>query len=1029
MRLLFAAAAAGWLAAQIAAPPGLTLGAGAMVDRTFEQAAPHTYGVELAPHDFLHVVVEQHALDVGLRLIDPAGTVLAQSDSMNGAFGFERVAFIASAAGVYSLEVRPPPSSSSGSYTLEVRALHPATAADVQHEAAEHMFHDAEMARSGNTSEARGRAAAKYLEAAEGFRALNLDYEYALARFSRGFMYLSGGETRAAVGDLNAALPVVRARKDRLLPSVLNALGGAFDILGEIDQAMTYYREALSSSRTDGNRDAEASALNNIGKLYADTADWQSSLDSYRQALPVVRAQHNIRLEGTVLTNIGVAFDRLGDVDQAVDYFRQALEARRTTRDKGGEADTLDQMAVSETRRGDLPRALAYYDQALPLRREVGNRLREAVTLNELGRTYLALGQIDRALAAFEEALPLHRAGNDRRNEALTLGNLAGAHGALGRHARSLELASQALGTFREIGDRDNAAAMLGRIALSEREQGQLAESAGDAAAALAEIEAVRGRVFSTDLRASYFARQHDAFTFYVDVLMRQHDRQPAAGFDRQAFDVSERARARSLLDNIAGSGAQIAKGADPALLDRERRVSQEMSAKADRLMRFAGRSPAPPEALALEREIRALQTDYDDVRAALRKASPSYASLTQPQPLDAAAIQRDVLDEGTVLLQYALGADASYLWVVDRDRVGSYRLPPEETIVAAVRDVHTRVTGRRGPAARAALRSAIARLSAMVLPPAAIPAKGKRLAIVPDGALEYVPFAMLTVRAAAAGAATPLIERAEIVTLPSASALASQRTQLAGRPRAPNGIAVLADPVFDGKDARASKAAATPVPETAVRDDSRLLTHLAPGPAGAIGSIPRLPFTQREATNIIRAGGTAKHLEAVGFAATKDLVLNGALRDYRYVHFATHGYVDAERPALSAIVLSLIDRDGTPRDGFLRAHELYNLDLSADLVVLSACETGLGRQVRGEGIVGLTRGFMYAGAARVVVSLWSVSDRATAALMSTFYDEMLAGGKTPAAALRAAQRAMRKQPAWESPYYWAGFVIAGDWQ
>ena len=1029
MRLLFAAAAAGWLAAQAAAPADPALRAGVVIERRFEQAAPHSYRVELAAHDFLHVVVEQHALDVEVRLIDPAGAVLAQSDCMNGDFGVEWVAVIASAAGMYSVEVRPPPASSSGSYTLAVRALHPATAADVRHEAADHVFRDAEAARRGNTPDARARAVAKYLEAAEAFRALNLDYEYALAQFSRGFLHLSGGETRAAVADLNAALPVVRARNDQLLPSALNALGGAFDILGELDRAMTYYREALSFFRADGNRTGEASALNNVGKLYADMASWQSALDHYRQALPLARAQHSTRLEGVLLNNIGVAFDRLGDTDHAADYFRQALDARRAARDKGGEGDTLDQMAVTETHRGDLRKALAYYDQALTLRREIGNRPREGVTLNELGRTYLALGQIDRALAAFDEALPLNRAGGDRRNEALTLGNLAAAQAAVGRHDGALALANQALGMFRDIGDRNNAAAMLYRIARSERDQGQLPESARDAAAALAEIEAVRGGVVGTDLRASYLARQHDAFNFYVDVLMRQHDRQPGSGFDLQGFDASERARARSLLDNLAESGAQIAKGADPALLERERRVSQDMSAKADRLMRFAGRSPAPAEALALDREIRSLQTDYDEVRAALRRTSPAYATLTQPQPLDVAAIQRDVLDEGTVLLQYALGADASYLWVVDRDHVGSYRLPAEETIVAAVRDLHARVTGPRGPAARAALRTAIARLSAMVLPAAAIPPLGKRLAIVPDGALEYVPFAMLTVGGTPAGAATPLIERAEIVTLPSASALASQRSQLAGRPRAPLGIAVLADPVFDGTDARASKAAAHPAPDAAVHDDTRLLAHLAPGPAGTLFSIPRLPFTRREATNIIRAGGPAKHLEAIGFEATKALVLDGSLRSYRYVHFATHGYVDAERPALSAIVLSLIDRDGEPRDGFLRAHELYNLDLPAELVVLSACETGLGRQVRGEGIVGLTRGFMYAGAARVVVSLWSVSDRATAALMSTLYREMLEGGKTPAAALRAAQLAMMKRPGWENPYYWAAFIIAGEWR
>ena len=1031
MRLLCAIGTAGWLAAQIAAPPDSLLRAGSVVERTFDSTAPHTYRVELAPREFLLVVVEQHAVDVALRLIDPAGALVSLSDSANGAFGFERVAFVAPAAGVYVLEVRPPSTMSSGSYTLEVRAIRPATPEDATHEAAEHAFRDAEAARSGATPETRAKAVAKYQEAAKAFQSLHLDYEYALAQFTSGITHLSGGETRAAVADLMAVLPIVQQRKDQLLPSVLNALGGASDIVGELDRAMTFYGDALAFFRADGNKNGETSALNNIGKLHADMADWQRALDYYRQALLLVRAQRNVRVEGLVLMNIGVAYDRLGDPSQALDFFEQALGPRRASRDKGGEADTLDQMAVSETHRGDLPKALSYYDQALSLRREVGNRPREAVTLNDLGRTYLALDQTDRARAAFDEALPLNRAGGDRRNEALTLGNLAGVQAALGRHDDALALARQALGILREIGDRNNVAGMLNRIAQSERDTGQLPDAARDAAAGLDEIEAVRGRVVSTDLRATYLARQHDAFTFYIDLLMRQHDREPGAGFDRRALEASERARARSFLDTLVESGARIARGADPALLERERRVGQEINAKADRLMRFAGRAPAPPEAVALAREIRALQSEYDEVREALRRTSPAYASLTQPQPLDATAIQRRVLDANTVLLQYALGPDASYLWVVDLERITSVRLPAEATIVGAVRDVHDRVTGPRGPAPSVALRKAIARLSAMVLPPEVLPALGKRLVIVPDGALEYVPFSMLTVRPRTGAAAVRLIQRGEIVTLPSASALAAQRVQLAGRARPANGIAVLADPVFDLKDARASKVpvASTVPPLDAAQDLSRILAHLSIGPGGIVGSIPRLPFTQREATSIIRAGGEAKHLEAVGFDATKELVLGGSLRDYRFVHFATHGFVDAERPALSAIVLSLIDRDGKPRDGFLRAHELYNLDLAADLVVLSACETGLGRQVRGEGVVGLTRAFMYAGAARVVVSLWSVSDRATAALMRVFYREMLEGGKTPAAALRAAQLAMMKQPGWDNPYYWAAFIIAGDWR
>ena len=1032
VREFFAIIAAAWLASQATAPPDTRLHAGSAVERRLAAGEYHSYAIELTTGDFLHVVVEQRGLDVAVRLVDPEAVTLFNADSRNGPLGFERVAFIAPRAGVYRIEIRTSAAAPSGSYNLEVRALRPATGTDQRHEAAERAHIAAETLRRTNTAEGRVQAVVKYDEAAQGFEALGLEYEYALTVFSRGLLHLESGDTRAAVRDLTAVLPLVQQRFNQLLPSVVNALGGGYDILGDLERAMASYRQALTFYVRQGERAGEAAALGNIGKLFADRADWQQALDYYRQSLTLRRELGDVRREALVLYNIGVTYGYLGDSDQAIDDLSQALEKYTAARDKAGEADALSAMGVIEAERGNMSRALESYDRALPLRRDVGDRRSEGITLNDIGRAYLATGQHDRAREFFEQALERLRGGADRRNVAMSLGNLANAHAALSHHTEAIDVARQALAIFREIADRQNTAGMLYVIARLEREFGALADARRDAADALAVIEGIRGGLAGAGLRTSYFARQHDVSLFYIDLLMRQHDREPAAGFDRQALEASERARARTLLDSVMSSGAQIAKGADPALLDRERRVGLEMSAKADRLMRFAARSPAPPEAIALDREIRALQTEYDDVRAALRRASPVYSALTQPRPLDAAAIQHTLLDDGTALLQYALGPDASYLWVVDRERINSYRLPTEATIVAAVRDVHARVTGPRDSANRIALRAAIARLSAMVLPSAAVPAIGARLAIVPDGALEYVPFAMLTVRPAGAGTALPLIERAEIVTLPSASALASQRIQLAGRPRAPNGIAVLADPVFDRKDARASKASISSVPEapgTPGRDDARILAHLAPLPGGTIGSIPRLPFTQREATSIIRAGGTATHLEAIGFDATKELVLNGSLRDYRYVHFATHGYVDAERPALSAIVLSLLDRDGKPRDGFLRAHELYNLDLAADLVVLSACETGLGRQVRGEGIVGLTRGFMYAGAARVVVSLWSVSDRATAALMSAFYDEMLVAGKSPAAALRAAQRAMRKQPAWEHPYYWAGFVIAGDWQ
>ncbi len=301
-----------------------------------------------------------------------------------------------------------------------------------------------------------------------------------------------------------------------------------------------------------------------------------------------------------------------------------------------------------------------------------------------------------------------------------------------------------------------------------------------------------------------------------------------------------------------------------------------------------------------------------------------------------------------------------------------------------------------------------------------------------------------------------------EIVSLPSASTVAELRKQIAGRQPAPKTIAVFADPVFQSDDPRVIRkasvakvtiannegdkkqvAVAKPVASAKDKssvgnevqeDNSRILVHLAAKDkdaenAGEELRVPRLPFTRQEADRIIKLAGPQGSMEALDFRASLATATSPELGQYRYLHFATHGYLDSEQPELSAIVLALVDKNGHPQSGFLRANDIYNLKLPADLVVLSACQTGLGKEIRGEGIVGLTRGFMYAGVPRVIVSLWSVNDRATEALMAAFYEKLLKEKLTPAAALRQAQMTMLKDKQWSAPYYWAAFVQQGEWK
>ena len=522
---------------------------------------------------------------------------------------------------------------------------------------------------------------------------------------------------------------------------------------------------------------------------------------------------------------------------------------------------------------------------------------------------------------------------------------------------------------------------------------------------------------------------------------MQMHKQNPAAAFDALALAVSERARARSLLELLKEAHADIRQGVDSSLLERERSLQQRLNARAAAQARLLNRKHTPAQADAVAKEIAAITTEYEEVQARIRARSPRYAALTQPQPLSLTEIQQQALDEDTLLLEYALGEKRSYLWLVSHRSIDSYELPPRAELEAATRRVYELLTVRpkRGAPPDPQLIAQAKTLSRMLLGPVAPQLGGKRLVVVAPGALSYLPFAALPApedKKRQAGDYEPLIAKHEVVTVPSASVLSIIRREMAGRQRATKSIAVLADPVFEESDPRLESAingnssGETPAAAAADAEHSELTRAIRTmNFSDARDGFTRLPFSRYEADSIFALTPKGTGLKATDFSASRDLALSPQLSQYRILHFATHGLLNSERPELSGLVFSLIDQEGKPQDGFLRLHEVYNLQLNADLIVLSACETGLGKEIKGEGLIGLTRGFMYSGAPRVVASLWNVDDLATAELMKLFYQGMLKDGLPAGAALRAAQLELSGQKRWASPYFWAGFVLHGDWK
>jgi CHAT domain-containing protein len=399
------------------------------------------------------------------------------------------------------------------------------------------------------------------------------------------------------------------------------------------------------------------------------------------------------------------------------------------------------------------------------------------------------------------------------------------------------------------------------------------------------------------------------------------------------------------------------------------------------------------------------------------------------------------LLDDDTLLLEYSLGEDNSYVWALTPSSVTAFELPGRTEIESVGRRVYDLLSFRNEKAAQFEERNwqrvekdyqkAASILSEMVVGPVASLLGTKRLLVVTDGVLQYIPFSALPTPEKL-GSPAPLLVSHEIVNLPSASVLAEIRRQRIGRRKPPNLVAVLADPVFDVQDMRVRMGAGAAVlPKLVAQRDGdvrRSANDLGLTRAGRV-YLNRLIYTRNEAAAVIAVTTTGKSLEALDFDASRATAVSGVLAQYRIVHFATHGLLNNKHPELSGLVLSLVNKEGKRQNGFLKLQDIYELKLPVDLVVLSGCETGLGQEISGEGLIGLTRGFMYAGASRVVASLWSVSDAATANLMADFYKAMQQGRMRPAAALRDAQIRMWRQGEWSAPYYWAGFEMQGEWQ
>ncbi len=1008
------------------ASPPVELLPGQSQDVELTSGAVDSYLLALEADVFVRIMVEQFDVDVVARLFDPQGDVLIRLDRLSSTRP-EQIRWVSAAPGSYCLEISAWRPDAGGDYRVRFDESRPATERDRKGQIAELLFAEGDGLRREPDPDSRLEAETWLRQAADLWRGIDdrsrqADGLYLIASVQRR------RDRRLAITTLETALSLLDAGADGgQMAEVLYKLGQLHYLEGEARRALELLTRALPLQQQAGHTRGEARTHSYLGLACKVLGDIPQALEHYRLALDLFRALKDPEQQARALHNLGKSYMSTGLLPEALDNLEQALDLRERLGTARDIASTLTAIGQVHVERGQLDRALDAQLRALTLSRQARNRGLEALALSDIALTYQALGRLEEALDLFEQAFGFFKDLGRRLDQAFTLHNIGWVLDALDQDARAADNYRQALALFEAIEHRQGRIMTLRAMALVERQSGDLALARRHLEMALAEIERLRTKPQSRTLRYSYFATKQSYYEDYVDLLMELHSRRPDAGHDAEALTASERARARSQLDALAESGADLKRGAEPELVEREKTLESEIASLEIHRQQLLEDGANQPRLAAVERRLRSLVFEHDRTQAKIRVASPRYAALTQPRPLTAADIQRQVVDPGTILLEYALGEERGYLWAVTPGEVRSFELPPREVIEKVARRAHKLLSSSRHlTTSKVPTELALEKLSRMLLRPVAGLLDDKRLLIVADGALQYIPFAALPAPLADADAASrpateappPLGESHEIVSMPSASTLAVLRRQIGTRRRPPGTVTVFADPVFEREDPRFDEGSSDPS-SSAVRGTTE------PEPR----RYDRLIYSRREADDIISLAAAESTFVATGFEATRDAVMSGLLADFRFLHFATHGVLNTAHPKFSRLVLSRFDREGHERDGFVYAHEVYKLELAADLVVLSACETALGAEIRGEGLLGLTQGFMYAGAASVLVSLWNVDDQATAELMAQFYRKLLVEDMRPVAALRAAQAAVRRQKRWQAPYFWAGFVLQGEWR
>jgi CHAT domain-containing protein len=757
-------------------------------------------------------------------------------------------------------------------------------------------------------------------------------------------------------------------------------------------EALRLAEEALELWFQQEDRHGVAEAHAAFGIFAATTGEFETAQCNFQQSLPVFHSMGDKDNEGIALNMVGYVARETGDAEASLKNYSIARTLLAGVQDDLGEVEAITGMGKSLSAMRQYQRLLPLYKIKLNIAHRTGNVGHEASALADLGAVYELEHQYGKAKSFYWQALAVYKSAQHEYGVGDVLVRLAILSSKQGKAPEAIHFLEDARSLKEKTGQVGEVARINYELAIIYRRLGSLQDARSAIQKTIDIIETQRLKIADFDSRASYFSSVHKYYALYIQILMLLDRQDPGLGLAQLALEASEKSKVRALLDLLNAS-------------------------KED--------SPC--------REL--LQRQHAPLDAAKVYTAEKQDEFPAPPVLNLKQIQAEIGND-TALLEYVLGDEKSYVWYVDSNRVTAYELPRADKIRKLVREFRNALTARqprpnenslkkykeRVRQADLVYRKLAERLSQMLLGSMEL-APAKRLLIVPDGPLQYVPFSALPL-APTGKNNNFLMSDHEVVFLPSVSALNALRKAGEKKPPATHTGVILADPVVERDDSRV-----THVNNAGRNKSQEQPPSLSRAWRDSQGSprIIRLPGSRQEAQGIQEIL-KPDVLVALDFNANRENILHGALEQFRYVHFATHGIIDVSHPEMSGLVLSLVNEQGHFQDGYLRLGDIYKLKLSADLVVLSACNSALGKDLESEGIIGLPRGFLYAGSKSVIASLWKVDDDAAADFMKGLYVR-IKQGESPSSALRGVQLEMAQGHRWSEPFYWAAFTLQGDYK